>query len=163
MVANIKVARQQAKMATYLWQTADAQRAELERNLSMVPPAPATVLPSPSADQTTQSETPPATTTITIDTYFASVETQTESEDVTTIKQLEEDDVTYKAIIDKAKERLEEARHAANEREDALRKTIEDQRAQLKDTDEKLATTISSFQDIATAQIVTVTRELKDT
>ena len=74
------------------------------------------------------------------------------------IQQLEEEVASYKAIADKAKERLEENRHAAEEREAALQRTIQ---AQQQDADDKLSTAIASFQDIATAQIATLTRELK--
>ena len=53
---------------------------------------------------------------------------------------------------------MEATRHAAEEREAALQRTIQ---AQQKEADDKLSTAISSFQDIATAQIATLTRELK--
>ena len=53
---------------------------------------------------------------------------------------------------------MEATRHTAEEREVALQRTIQ---AQRKEADDKLSTTISSFQDIATAQIATLTRELK--
>ena len=96
-------------------------------------------------DQATQTELPPAKTTITTNNQFTSVETQTEPDNASTIHQLEEDIASYKAIVDEAKERLEETLHAAEEREATLRKTIEDQRAQLKDTDDKFSTTLSSF------------------
>ena len=129
----------------------------MERKLRTAPN-----LPSPSSDQITQTETPPATTTIPPDTCFVSVETQKEANDATKIQKLEEDVATYKAIVDKAKERPYEARQAADQRETVLRKSIEDQSAQLRDADEKVTTAISSFQDIAAAQIATVTKELKE-
>ena len=129
----------------------------------MVPPTPPTALLPPSLDQTTQTEPPLAETTIPATNHFVSIETQTDPDDAPTIPQLEEDIISYKAIAEKAKEQLEETRHAAEEREAVLRKTIEDQRIQLKDADDKLARAISSFQDIATAQIATLTRELKAT
>ena len=135
----------------------------MESKLSIGAPTPTTPIPPPSVDQATQTELPPAKTTITTNNQFTSVETQTEPDNASTIQQLEEDIASYKAIAEKAKERLEETRHAAEEREVALRKTIEDQRAQLKDVDDKLNMTISSFQDIATTQIAMLTRERKET
>ena len=72
-----------------------------------------------------------------------------------TIHKLEDNVATYKAIADKAKERLEEVREAANKREAALRKTIEEQAAQLREVDAKI-----SFQDIATTKIAALNKEL---
>ena len=85
-----------------------------------------------------------------------------EADDATTIKKLEEDVITYKAIADKAKERLDEACKAADQREVALRKTIAEQNLQLRDADAKVTTAVSSIQDIATTQIAAVTKELKE-
>ena len=135
----------------------------MESKLSIGAPTPTTPIPPPSVDQATQTELPPAKTTITTNNQFTSVETQTEPDNASTIQQLEEDIASYKAIAEKAKERLEETRHTAKQREATLRKTIADQRAQLKDVDDKLNTAISSFQDRATRQIATLTRELKAT
>ena len=160
IAANLKVALQQTRIATELWQTTDTQRAKLERKLNMVPQAPAPILPPPSSDQTTQAETPVAT--IPADACFVSIETQTEADNATTIQQLEEDVATYKAIADKAKEQVDEASQAADQREAELRKTITDQSTQLRDADEKVTTTISPFQDIVTTQIATITKELKE-
>ena len=56
MAANIQIARQQAKIATELWQNSEMQRAELEQKLGTVLFAPSSTLPPPS-DQTTQTAT----------------------------------------------------------------------------------------------------------
>ena len=61
--------------------------------------------------------------------YFVSVGTQTQADGATTIQKLEEDVATYKAIAEKAKVRLDEARKDAEQREASLRKTIVDQTA----------------------------------
>ena len=158
MAANIKIARKQAKTATELWHTSEMRRAELEHKLSMVPPAPPTALAPLSADATTQTELHPAEPTSMADTRLISIATQTDPDNAARIQQLEDEVASYKAIADKAKERLEATRHAAEEREAALQRTIQ---AQQKEADDKLSTAISSFQDIATAQIATLTRELK--
>ena len=49
-----------------------------------------------------------------------------EDEGATTIQKLEDEVATYKALADKAKERLEEARREAEQREVVLTKTIAD-------------------------------------
>ena len=116
------------------------QQAELEQKLGTVPLAPVPTLPPPSSNQTTQTKT----------------------DDATMIQKLEQDVVTYKAIADKAKERLDEACKAADQREVALRKTIAEQNLQLRDADAKVTTAVSSIQDIATTQIAAVTKELKE-
>ena len=157
MAANIKIARQQAKRATDLWHNSEQQRAELEQQLTLAQTAPSTARLSCSTDATTQTETHP-TDPVTTVSRLLSTATQTDPEDTLRIQQLEEEVASYKAIADKAKERLEENRHAAEEREAALQRTIQ---AQQQDADDKLSTAISSFQDIATAQIATLTRELK--
>ena len=69
---------------------------------------------------------------------FKSVSIQTQADDVTTIQKREEDVTTYKAIADKAKERLDDARNVADQREAVLRKTIKEQRAELRDADNKV-------------------------
>ena len=58
---------------------------------------------------------------------------------------------------------MEASRRAAEEREATLQTTIQDQRTQLTEADEKFNTAISSFQDIATAQIASLTQELRAT
>ena len=125
---------------------------------------PTITLLRPSSEQTTQTEAPPATTVVATQTSsnpcFESVGIQTEVDGAIVIQKLEEDIATYKAITEKAKVRLEEARKDAEQREAVLRKTIADQSAQLWEADEKVTIAISSFQDIATAQIATITKEL---
>ena len=111
-----------------------------------------------STDATTQTETHPAEPTSTVVPRLNSTATQTDTVNTAQIQQLEEEVASYKAIAEKAKERLEAAHHVAEEREAALQKTIQ---AQQREADDKLSTAISSFQDIATAQIATLTRELK--
>ena len=73
---------------------------------------------------------------------------------------MEDEVATYKAIADKAKECLEEPQVEAEKRETALRKTIEEQAAQLCEADAKTTTAITSFQDIAATQIVALNKEL---
>ena len=110
--------------------------------------------------------TPPVTTATATATQtshnpcFLSIGTQMDDDDEMAIQKLEDEVTPYKAIADKAKERLEEARREAEKREAALRKTIEDQTTQLHDTNNKITTMTNSFQDIATTQIATVTKEL---
>ena len=159
MAENIKIARQHAKTAINLWQTSEAQRAELERKLNMVPPAPPTALAPPSVDASTQTEPPPTDIT---ENRLVSTETQTEPINASII-QLEDEIASYKAIADMDKEWLEASRWAAEEREATLQTTIQDQRTQLTEADEKFNTAISSFQDIATAQIASLTQELRAT
>ena len=111
-------------------------------------------LPPPSSEQATQTEAPPATAGASPQTSpnpcFLSIGIQIEADGATTIQKLEEDVATYKAIIDKAKERLDEARKDAEQREAVLRKTIADQTVQLREADKKITTTITLVQDIAT-------------
>ena len=121
----------------------------------------------PSSGQTTLTEAPlttlatPATSTQTSpNPCFLSIGTQTDGDGATAIQKLEDEVATYKAIVDKAKEHLEEARKDTAQREASLTRTITDQTVQLRKVDEKIATTITSFQDIATAQIAMVTKEL---
>ena len=45
MAANIKVARQQAKIATELWQNTETQKVELEQQLSAMTLTPTIALP----------------------------------------------------------------------------------------------------------------------
>ena len=91
---------------------------------------------------------------------FVSVGTQTKADGAMAIQKLEEDVATYKAITDKAKVRFDKARKDAEQREASLRKTIANQTIQLREADEKNTITITSFKDIATAQIAMVTKEL---
>ena len=83
-----------------------------------------------------------------------------EDDGTTTIQKSEDEVATHKAIVDKAKERLEEARREAEKREAVLRKPIEDQTTQLHEADDKIMAAITSYQDIATTQIATLTKEL---
>ena len=73
---------------------------------------------------------------------------------------MEDEVATYKAIADKAKECLEEPQVEAEKRETALRKTIEEQVAQLCEADAKTTTVITSFQDIVATQITALNKEL---
>ena len=144
----------------------ETQRSELEQTLRVVPVAPTPALPPTSSEQATQTEAPPATAAMATPTSpnpcFVSVGTQAKADGAMAIQKLEEDITTYKAIAEKAKVRLDEARKDAEQQEAMLRKTIADQSAQLCEADEKVTTAITSFQDIATTQIATVTKELVD-
>ena len=89
-----------------------------------------------------------------------SIDTQTDDHGVTTIQKLEDEVATYKAITNKAKEHLDEARKEAELREAALRKTIEDQTTQLCEEDDKITAAITSFHNIVTTQITILNKEL---
>ena len=126
---------------------------------------PALALPPPSSDQTTHIEAPPVTaatmaTQTSHNPCFLSTCTQTDGDGATATQKIEDEVATYKAIIDKTKTRLDEACREAEQREAALRKTIANQTTQLHDTNNKITATTNSFQDIATTQIATVTKEL---
>ena len=98
-------------------------------------------------EQATQTETSPATAAMATQTSpnpcFLSIGTQTDGDGATAIQKLEDEVATYKAIVNKAKDRLDEARKEAEQREVMLRKTITDQTTQLHHMDIKITTAIT--------------------
>ena len=94
---------------------------------------------------------------------------QTEEDIAMTMHKFEDNIAMYKAIADKTKECLEDARSEAEKskdratkREAALPKTIDEQTTQLCDAENKTTATITSLQDIAAAQITSLNKELSE-